>query len=348
MADPRTVIPVVMGVGLTVLTTRGGRRSGNREVGRHEPLFILATQLVGFAVVGVALFIAAWSAENGRALGPGDLKAENLLIVALGAMIAIVAVRNALVGFVDAATACPWERGLLERWSTVLLMVIAVLVAALLGMSLDELLLHTAKMRVGRAVPVVTLLLIGALTATFLLLRFMLKSSGSPEAFAMSRREQRRMWTALEGADGTWTTISIQPASVVRPNDVFTAIVWEVARGWCLRAEDAYALARYHAWMGNHLAVPNPAFHLHRVSVFAGVMPSAMRGMRVTATTRRLWWLDAWRSHRSVPALDMEPGSPERRAGLVLITADDLRCAGLAVTCEASVEAGGRSGKFLA
>lgn len=105
-----------MGVGLAVVTTRDGRKSPDgRAPSRHEPLFILATQLVGFAIVGVALFIAAWPAEKGQRLGPRDLKAENLFILALGAMIAIVAVRNAFVRFVDASTSYPWERGLLER-----------------------------------------------------------------------------------------------------------------------------------------------------------------------------------------------------------------------------------------
>jgi len=213
MTDPRTLIPVVMGVGLAVITTRDGRRSPDgREASRSEPLFILATQLVGFAIVGVALFIAAWSAEKGQRLGPSDLKAENLFILALGAMIVIVAVRNALVGFLDTSTKHPWEPGLLERGSTLLLMVVAVLLAALLGLGLDELLLRASSMRIGKAVLPVTLLMGAALTLTFLLLRFMLKGAGSSLLSTAGRREQQRMLEALEGAEGAWTTIAIKPS----------------------------------------------------------------------------------------------------------------------------------------
>jgi hypothetical protein len=252
-------------------------------------------------------------------------------------MIAIVAVRNAFVGFVDASTSHPWERGLPERSYTLLLMIMAVMLAALLGLGLDEILLHASAMPVGKALVPVTLLMAAALALTFLLLRFMLKGAGSPVLFAMARREQQRMWAALDGARGTWTTISIKPISAVRPDYAFTATVWHTARGWFFRAEDAYALARYHTWAGNHLAGPVDVFHLRRVSVFAGPVPGTARGMRITATTRRLWWLDAWRSHRDIPALDAEDGSSERRAGLLLIGTDDLRRAGLNVVQRASL-----------
>lgn len=216
-------------------------------------------------------------------------------------------------------------------------MIMAVMLATLLGLGLDEILLRASAMRVGKAVLPVTLLMTAALALTFLLLRFMLKGAGSPVPFAMTRREQQRMWAALDGAGGTWTTISIKPISAVLPDYAFTATVWQTAQGWFFRAEDAYALARYHAWAGNHLAFPVAAFHLHRVSVFAGDTPRVRRGMRVTATTRRLWWLDAWRSHRDIPALDAEDGSPERKAGLLLIGTDDLRRAGLNVVQRASL-----------
>jgi hypothetical protein len=249
-------------------------------------------------------------------------------------MIAIVAVRNALVGVVDASTVNPWDRGWLERASTLLLMVIAVLLAVVLGMGLDTLLIGASTMRVGTALPLVTLLLVGALAGTVLLLRYMLGETATMD-FAMGRRRQQRMWTALEGSNGVWMSVSIKPVSPSRPDQVFTATVWRTAHGCCFRADDAYSLARYHGWVGDHLEVPVAAFHLHRVSVFAGAKPRAMRGMRITATTRRLWWIDAWRSHKKAPPIvDVDDDSPERKAGLLLIDLNDLRRAGLIVIAQ--------------
>jgi len=67
--------------------------------------------------------------------------------------------------------------------------------------------------------------------------------------------------------------------------------------------------------------------------------------MRVTATTRRFWWLDVLRSHKDIPALDAEDGSPERKAGLLLIGIDDLRRAGLNVIQSISLDDDYRHGR---
>lgn len=335
MTDARALIPVVMGVGLAALTAHD-TSSASVEQGRprwREPLFILTTQLIGFAIVGVALFIAAWSVEKGHQMGPGDLRAENLLIVALGGLIVLVAVRRAWTGVVSSSGAAPWDRGLFDKVAMLLMLVIAVIVTAFLGMLLDWLLIGTSTLKIAIAVPIVVILLVGALAGTFFLFRHMVASgSPSPRVFSMSRRQQARMLRLLSDADGAWLPMSLRPIGELETDLPFLADVWQTAHEWYFRPDDAHAIARYHIWAADHLRTPVAAFHLQRISVFAGPKPLAMRGMRITRTTRRWWWLEAWRSHREEPSHALDERSLERQAGLVRISHHDLKAAGFVIT----------------
>lgn len=332
MTDARALMPVVLGVGLATLTaydTSAGDMKRQRPW--HEPLFILATQLVGFAIVGAALFVAAWSAERDHPMGPADLKAENLFIVALGGLIFIVAVRRAWTGVVSASDTRPWERGLLDKISMLLMMLLAIALITFLGMILDDLLIGTSRLRIASAIPLVLMLIVGALNGAFFLLRYVVGGGSlSPRAFAMSRRQQARMLSVLCHTRGTWLSLCLRPVGELEPDWHFCTSVWQTDHGWYFRTEDAYALARYHSWAAEHLRIPTAAFHLRKVSIFAGPRPLSWRGVRITPTTRRWWWLDAWRSHRESPGHERDD-CVERRAGLVHISHHDLNEAGLIV-----------------
>ena len=336
MTEARALIPVVMGVGLAALTTNQTSRP-SREGERHAwqaPLFILAVQLVGFALVALALYVVAFSVERGRPLSAEDVGVENRLIAALALLIVIVAVRNAWNDFVRSSEISPWDRGLLDRVTTLLMLTIAVLLIVLLGLGLDELLIQigTSSLRMSKALISITGLLVVSLGAAFYMLRRLVGGDPSPRAFAMLRREQLGLLRELDGAHGGWVPIRIRPVGELDPDLVFSALAWSSERGLYWRPDDAYALARYHSWVGDHAKVPTVSLHLQRVSVLAGEIPDSMRGMRITSTTRRLWWIDAFRSHRGELPLVSDAGSPERRAGLVHIAYEQLQAAGLLVT----------------
>ncbi|MFZ1153632.1 MAG: hypothetical protein WAN93_01870 [Solirubrobacteraceae bacterium] len=321
-----------MGVGLAALTTHStSNESAESERPWHAPFFILAVQLIGFAIVGIALYIVAWSVENGHSLAGGDLRAENRLIVALALLIVVVAIRNAWTGFANSSSTSPWGRGLLERVDTSLKLFLAVLLIVLLGLLLDEVLLRigASAIKTSRAIPLITVVLVFGLGAAFYLLR---RLAGGDPSVAMPRRQRQCLLGGLDDASGSWISVRLKPIGELEPDLAFSATVWSTDRGWYWQPDDAFALARYHSWAANHARTPVAALHLQRVSVIAGTMPDAMRGMRITRTTRRLWWIDARRSHREQPPLISDAGSPERKVGLVHIAYEQLQAAGLIVT----------------
>jgi len=331
--DARTLIPVVMGIGLTAFTVNNASSmSKDDDRASHEPFFILAVQLIGFAIVGAALYIVGWSAENGGRLKNGDLKAENIFIVALGALIVIVAIRGAWSGFVNSSPTSPWDRGLLDRVSTFMTFAMAMLIVVLFGMLLDLVLIRASTVRVSTVIPLITGLVIVVLAGASFLLRSLGGKDPSPRVFAMSRRQQEHLLKYLNNAHGSWMQLFMRPVGELEPVRIFSVDVWSTDLGWYFRAEDAYALARYHSWSANHLRTPVAALHLQRVSVFAGDKPASMRGLRVTQTTRRLWWIDAWRSHRQEPPSVDDVNSSECKAGLIHVSHAQLEKAGLIVT----------------
>jgi hypothetical protein len=128
----------------------------------------------------------------------------------------------------------------------------------------------------------------------------------------------------------------VRVTAVGLPNPALsmTVTIWATRLGWYWRSDDAGALARYHKWAANHARIPTPALHAQVISVFGGRILRSRRGMRITPITRRCWWIDAWRSHRDHSAPDADESSPEYDAGLVFISHDELRTAGLVVVVE--------------
>lgn len=336
MTNPGALVPVLMGVGLAVLSSKGtsSASAADERTVRRASLFTLVIQLVGFAMVGFAAYVVGWSLEHDRPIERGDLKVENWLIVALALLIVAVAVRNAWSGLTGSRASCPWDRGLLEVIGEFATFGLALSLIVLLGLALDLFLTF-----VGASVvkPLSTLglsagLIIVLITAALI---FQLRTLCGPyRSVAMPLREQQRMLKHLGDAAGSWITINIKPAAVLEPALSFSVSIWAKDGGWYWRPGDAYALSRYHLWAANHAKTPDPALHSQRVSVWAGDLAASRRGMRITNTTRRLWWIDAWRVHRDKPQSFVEVGSPEQRADLVPIGYDELRAAGLTATVE--------------
>lgn len=83
----------------------------------------------------------------------------------------------------------------------------------------------------------------------------------APRALLMSRVAQLKMLSTLHGASGEWQAIEVSVAGQLDLALSLSATVWTTARGMYWRADDAYALARYHNWAANHLVAPTPAVH---------------------------------------------------------------------------------------
>ncbi len=335
MTDASALFPVVIGVGIAVLTTNQAPNSAaGAEARRRAAMFTMAVQLLGFALVALALSIVGWYVENGRNVGPADLRVENWLIAVLAFLMVVVVIRNAWAGFVHSSPTSPWERGIIDRANTFMIFVQSVAFVVVLGVIVDGALVAVGASanRVGTGIAVVAGVLLIVFCAVSFTLRYLLGADPSPHAVTMSRRQQQSLLRELSDASGSWVSISVRAAGELEPALALSATVWATDRGWYWRAGDAYALARYHSWAGGHAKTPVAALHLQRVSVIAGKFRDSMRGMRITSTTRRLWLLEAWRSHRDESPLVSDAGSPERRAALVHIAYEQLQAAGLVAT----------------
>ncbi len=342
MTNTSALITVVVGIGLAVLTANyisGHKHDGER--GRRAALFTMAFQLIGWTLAGAALFIPAWYAERNRPVGPGDLKVENWFIIALAVMLVVVVIRNAWSGFVRSSPDSPWDSGFLDRAYSGILFVGTAAFIALLGMCSDWALIEMgdSTRRVGGPALMFLLLFLVVFGVVSLIVRYVLVQDVSSGAATMSRRQQGNLLRELGDAPGLWLSVSVRAAAELDPCLAFSATIWSTGRGWYWRPDDAYALARYHLWAGNHARTPFAALHLQRVSVVAGKFKDSVRGMRITSTTRRLWWLGAWQTHRSELPLVADAGSPERRAALVHIAHEQLQAAGLVVTVRPALPA---------
>jgi hypothetical protein len=335
MTNTSALITVVVGVGLAVLTANyiPGRKH-DAERGRRAALLTMALQLIGWMLAGAALFIPAAYAEKNQSVVGGDLKVENWFIAALAGMMVVVVIRNAWAGFVRSSPDSPWNPGFLDRAYSGILFVGGAAFIALLGMCTDWALIKMgdSTRRIGGPVLMLVLLFLVVSGVVSLIVRYVLVQDVSSGAATMSRRQQGNLLQELGDAPGSWLSIGVRAAAELDPCLVFSATIWSTDRGWYWRPDDAYALARYHLWAGSRARTPLAALHLQRVSVIAGKFGDSIRGMRITSTTSRLWWLDAWRTHRrELPLID-DADSPERRAALVHIAREQLQEAGLVVT----------------
>ena len=140
------------------------------------------------------------------------------------------------------------------------------------------------------------------------------------------------MLSALDVASGEWKTVDVSAAGRLEPPLSLSATVWTTVRGMYWRADDAYALARYHNWAANHLAAPTPAVHGQRLMV-ANLTRRGDRHMEIKQWTgRRSLWLDALRMNRGDGSTCAESGSSEHTAGLVHVPYEQLSAAGLHLT----------------
>jgi uncharacterized membrane protein (DUF485 family) len=338
MAEASALMTVVVGVGLAILTANhvtGSQRDAERS-GRHAALFTMALQLITWMLAGAALFIPAWYIEKGRSLVKVDARAENWLIAALAGLLVIVVIRNAWSGFVGSSSDSPWNPGLLDRANAAINFIWAVAVVALLGMGFDFALIEIgiSSTKIGSPILLITVSFALLFGVAAFVVRYVLGAVPLSRAVVMSRRGQQRLLRELGNSPGSWVSIRLKPAGELEPDLAFAATVWSTENGFYFRTEDAHALGRYHAWVANHLLTPDAAVHTQRVSVFAGDRPDSRRGMRVTNTTRRLWWIDAWKSHRDQSPPVSDAGSAERKADLLHIGREELSAAGLHLMVE--------------
>jgi hypothetical protein len=334
MTDASALAPLVMGIGLAVLTTSHTPGSpGDSDRQRAAALFTMTVQLIGFVLVAFALFVVGWYVENGHRVARGDLRVENWLIGALAFLMVVMVIRNAWIGFAGASSASPWDRGMLDRANTLVMFLLALFLVLIFGLTLDLVLIKVgvSTIRFSDAALLVAGVVLVVLCASALMVRYLLGEDASPRILAMSRSRQRRLLHKLGDASGSWLSISVKAAAELEPDLAMSVTVWSTERGLYWRVDDACALARYHAWAGNHATIPVAALHSQRVSVPARFRDFP-RVMRITRTTRRLWLLDAWRARRCEPPLARDADSPERRAGLVHIAYAQLQAAGLVVT----------------
>jgi hypothetical protein len=337
MTESSPLVAIVVGVGLAVLTTRD-ITSVHRNDGQAQaptPWFVLAVQLVGLAIVGAALYIAAYSFESGHKLGSDDLKAENLFIAMLVVLIVCLGIRNAWNSVAHAPVTSPWERGLFDRLQPLIGFALAVVMVTFVGLLIDEFLIATSiESRSAIRLLLGTAILVIGLGLVTVVLRLMVSGASSPRAFAQSRHEQRQLLEKVSTDEGSWQMVRITAIGALEPTLSMTATIWVTMRGWYWRSEDGGALARYHKWAANHARLPTPALHSQVVTVFGGRVLLPWRGLRITPITRRWWWIDAWRSHRDQSAPAYDGSRLEYEAGLVFIAHSELRAAGLTVVIE--------------
>jgi hypothetical protein len=340
MAEASALMTVVVGIGLAILTANhvtGPQRDAGRS-GRHAALFTMALQLIAWTLAVAALFIPAWYVEKGDSLGKVDARVENWLIVALAGLLVIVVIRNAWSGFVGSSSDSPWNPGFLGRANAAIHFMWAVAVVVLLGMGFDLTLIEigASSTKIGSPILITTVLFVILFGLAAFVVRHVLGAVPVSRAVVMSRRRQLDLLRELDDSSGSWVSIRLRPVGELEPDLAFAATVWSRQDGYYFRTEDASALGRYHAWVANHLLTPDVAVHTQRVSVFVGDLPDSRRGMRITGITRRLWWIDVWRSHRDQLSSVPDDRSAERKADLLLIRPPQLSAAGLILTVDGS------------
>jgi hypothetical protein len=334
MTESSGLLPIVLGISLTAFSAVSVTAGRDRERSHgHAPLFNFAVLLVGFAVVGAALFELGSSIESGHRLSSFDARVENRLIIALGLLFALVAGQATWNAFVRSYDALPWERGLLDIVSQVLGFAAATVVVLLVGVAVDGGVISTAHANSGAAIFVFGAILLAGVGLSWFVLRLMTGGKHpSPRGFMRSRQQQLRVLDALEKAPGSWKSVRIYAFETLDPPLELSVSVWVTPRGWYLRSEDANAVVRYHRWAAGHAVLPTPTLHRQRLTVFVGPWPSSMRGLRITRPTHRwLWRLDAVRSHRLIAASAADASAQERVAGLVHISHEHLQQAGLKI-----------------
>lgn len=337
MVESNGLLPIVMGIGLAALSggTLANSRGRRDDSGWRDPLFVFAVLLIGLSVLGAALYVLGWSIESGRKLPATEERAENWMILTLALLLVAVAARSAWIAFFYSSDSPPWERGHLDRLSQLFGFAMATLCALVVGLLVDVTVLLVAKLKPGASIVVIAATLALGLAAAWAMLRLMSGGNPSLRASLMSRGAQLKMLSALDAASGEWQAIEVSAVGHLDPYLSLSATVWTTARGMYWRADDAYALARYHNWAANHLVVPTPAIHGQRLMV---ANPTLRRDRHLELkpwTGQRAWWLDAMTMNRVDRRTCADADSQEHVAGLVHVTYKQVSAAGLHLSRQA-------------
>ena len=321
-----------MGVGLPLMS--GGLLAASRrrddESRWRDGLFVFAALLLGLPLFGAGLYIAGSSIEHGQPLGPTGAKAENWLILAQVSILVALAARTAWTSCFYSSDGPPWERGVLDRVPHLLGFTLGSIVILSMGLVITGTVIAVAGLKADVPLLGIAAAIVFAVPAAWAALCAMTGGNPSPRAFMRSREQQRRVLAALEGAQGSWMPVEVRAIADLEPDLSLKAVVWHAhAGGRYWRADDAYAVCRYHRWAADHALAPCPALHAQRITAWAGAWPRSMRGLVITPHGR-LWRLRAWRAHRKANAQAVE-GSAEQAAHLIEIPDSRLRAAGLRI-----------------
>lgn len=340
MVQASGLLSIVMGIGLPLMS--GGLLAASRrrddESRWRDALFVFAALLLGLPLFAAALYIAGSSIEHGQPLQPTEAKIENWLILALVAILVALAARTAWTSFFYSSDGLPWERGALDRIPHLLGFTLGSIVILSMGLVIAGVVIAVADLKADVPLLGIGCAIVLAVPAAWAALCAMSGGNPSPRAFMRSREQQRRVLAALEGAPGSWLSVEVHAIADLEPDLSLKAVVWHAdAGGRYWRADDAYALCRYHRWAADHALAPCQALHAQQITAWAGSWPRSMRGLVITPHGR-LWRWRVWRAHRNANAPAVG-GSAEQAAHLIEISDSRLCAAGLRVTTQSASSA---------
>lgn len=111
------LVPIVLGIGLAVVTGVAVAGSRNRGGDPRDSLFAFAVLLIGFPILAAALYLLGWSIEKDRKLPPVEARLENWLTLVLALLVIAPAARFAWIGTFSGEDRPPWDRGFSDRLS---------------------------------------------------------------------------------------------------------------------------------------------------------------------------------------------------------------------------------------
>lgn len=348
MIKTEVLLPIVLGLGVAVMSSPQLTRLGADKSSASVTHFVLAIQMLGFAVFGVALYYPLHALAHGHSgLSGQSLREEDCLIAALALLFVVMAIRNALRSYMALDDRPGWQIGLFDRLTPVIMFAVGMCPICLWALLVTIGIASAGGISgAGRAIAAVFAILLLGTGIVIGTLRLLAKTGVLTDVSMCSRGEQQKVIAALAGADGTWVPVVVRAAVEVAPVETFSTCVWVASGKWYWRIEDGWTLARFQDWAANHAVVPVPELHMKRLSVWGGKGSlSSMRGTRLTDATTRFRRLDTWRAHRRCPAPPEDGPGPERAAGLVFISRQDLKDAGLAVDFDVVSVDGGEVGR---
>lgn len=326
MGTSSGLVPIVLGIGLAVVTGVAVAGSRNRGGDPRDSLFAFAVLLIGFPILAAALYLLGWSIEKDRKLPPVEARLENWLTLVLALLVIAPAARFAWIGTFSGEDRPPWDRGFSDRLSKSLVFAMGSLAIMVVGLLIVAVVLLIATLEPSPAILLVVATALVGLTSAWAILRF---TAGRDTSLSTSRREQLRKLSAFEHADGRWQTIEISTIGRLDRSLTLKVTIRLTDRGMFWYVEDASELVRFHRWAANHLLAPTAAVHRQRL-VIANLTVRADRHLEVKEWNgRRAQWLQALRANRGNRPAPPDQTSPERVAGLVHVRYEQLNAAGL-------------------